>query len=165
MAGLRLRSATDLIAVVERSRNDRIINLKTQKVMKKKTANRPQIEEQAHAKRLGRLSQATAKAIRRESADIYITENYVKHIFNKHVEQLKAVGYTPFDFVKEVVKGFNRIYQGSGNSILLVKWNGAAKVAAIELNFAFQKEFYEVKTAQIRAKGNFKDEKLLWKKK
>ena len=74
------------------------------------------------------------------------------------------MGYTPFDFVKEVVKGFNRIYQGSGNSILLVKWNGAAKVAAIELNFAFQKEFYEVKTAQIRDKGNLKDEKLLWKK-
>jgi len=37
-------------------------------------------------------------------------------------------------------------------------------VAAIELNFAFQKEFYEVKTAQIRAKANMKNLVLLWEK-
>jgi len=129
------------------------------------TPNRPRIEDQRHAKKLGRLSPAIAKAIRRKPADIYITENYVKHIFNRHVEELRAIGFTPFDFAKEVVARFNRIYRGTGNSILLVKWNGAAKVAAIELNLAFRKEFYEVKTAQIRDKGNLKADRLMWKKK
>jgi len=132
--------------------------------MKKKTANRPQIEDQPHAKKLGRLSQSVAKTIGKKSADIYITENYIKHIFNRHIEELRAVGYTPFDFAKEVVTGFNRIYKGAGESILLVKWNGTPRVAAIELNFAFQKEFYEVKTAQIRAKANMKNLVLLWEK-
>jgi len=131
---------------------------------KKKSPNYPRIENQTHAKKIGRLSPTIAKAIHRKSADIYITESYIRHIFNKHIEQLRAIGYTPFDFVKEVASSFTRIYKGTGNSILLVKWNGAAKVAAIELNFAFRKEFYEVKTAQIRAKGHLKDENLLWKK-
>ena len=132
--------------------------------MKKKNPNRPQIEDQPHAKKLGRLSQSVAKTIGKKSADIYITENYIKHIFNRHIEELRAVGYTPFDFAKEVVTGFNRIYKGAGESILLVKWNGTPRVAAIELNFAFQKEFYEVKTAQIRAKANMKNLVLLWEK-
>jgi hypothetical protein len=131
----------------------------------KKTANHPRIEDQAHAKKLGRLSQSVAKAIRRKSADIYITESYTKHIFNRHIGELRAIGYTPLDFAKEVIVGFNRIYKGAGNSILLVKWNGTPKVAAIELNLAFRKEFYEVKTAQIRAKANMKNLKLLWQKK
>jgi len=129
------------------------------------TTTRPQIEDQAHVKKLGRLSPTIAKAIRRKSADIYITENYIKHIFNRHIEELRAIGYTPLEFAKEVVVGFNRIYKGAGNSILLVKWNGTPKVAAIELNLAFRKEFYEVKTAQIRAKANMKNLELLWQKK
>jgi len=123
------------------------------------------IEEQTHAKKLGRLPQSIAKTIRRKSADIYITDNYVKHIFNRHIGELQAIGYTPLDFAKEVITGFNRIYKGTGDSILLVKWNGTPRVAAIELNFAFQKEFYEVKTAQIRAKENMKNLELLWQKK
>jgi len=127
--------------------------------------NHPRIEEQAHAKKLGRLSQSIAKTIRKKSADIYITDNYVKHIFNRHVDELQAIGYTPLDFAKEVISGFNRIYKGTGDSILLVKWNGTPRVAAIELNFAFQKEFYEVKTAQIRAKEKMKNLELLWLKK
>ena len=127
--------------------------------------NTSRIEEQAHVKKLGRLSQPIAKTIRRKSADIYITDNYVKHIFNRHIEELRAVGYTPFDFAKEVVAGFNRIYKGAGDSILLVKWNGVPKVAAIELNLAFKSGFYEVKTAHIKAKGSLKNKNLLWTKK
>jgi hypothetical protein len=126
--------------------------------------NTSRIEEQAHAKKLGRLSQSIAKTIHRKSADIYITDNYIKHIFNRHIDELQAVGYTPLDFAREVISGFNRIYKGTGDSILLVKWNGTPKVAAIELNFAFQKEFYEVKTAQIRAKEKMKNLELLWLK-
>ena len=134
--------------------------------MKRKTPTKhPRIEDQAHAQKLGRLSQSVAKAIRRESADIYITENYIKHIFNRHIEELRAVGYTPLDFAKEVVAGFNRIYKGTEFSILLVKWNGTQKVAAIELNLAFKHNFYEVKTAQMRAKENMKNLELLWQKK
>jgi hypothetical protein len=123
------------------------------------------IEDQLHAKKIGRLSQPIAKAIRRKSADIYITENYLKHIFIKHEIQLAAIGFTPKMFLEVVIKEYNRIYRGTGNSLLLTKWNGTPKIAAIELNLAFKEGFYEVKTAFIREKRRFKNEDLLWKKK
>ncbi len=133
--------------------------------MTKPKKTRPSIEDQPHAKKVGRLIQPIAKAIRRKSADIYITENYLKHIFIGHEKQLAEIGFTPQMFLEVVMKDFNRIYRGKGNSLLLVKWNGTPKVAAIELNLAFNREFYEVKTAFIHRKGQFKDENLLWKKK
>ncbi len=131
--------------------------------MTKKTTS-TRIEDQPHAKKVGRLKQPIAKAIRRKSADIYITENYFKHIFIEHEKQLAEIGFTPEMFLEVVMKDFNRIYRGKGNSLLLVKWNGTPKVAAIELNLAFKKEFYEVKTAFIQGKGRFRSDALLWKK-
>ncbi len=131
--------------------------------MTKKTTS-TQIEDQPHAKKVGRLKQPIAKAIRRKSADIYITENYLKHIFYRHEKQLAEIGFTPEMFLEIVLKDYNRIYRGTGESLLLVKWNGAPKVAAIELNLAFKREFYEVKTAFIQDKSRLKCDNLLWKK-
>jgi len=69
-------------------------------------------------------------------------------------------------FVDLVISKFNRIYKKeSRHSILLVQWNGIAKVAAIELNFAFKDEFYEIKTGFTRDKKYFREDDLLWEKK
>ncbi|MDR1951635.1 MAG: hypothetical protein LBP96_05340 [Bacteroidales bacterium] len=132
--------------------------------MKKIPTQKTKIQDQPHAKKVGRLTQPVANAIRRKAADVYITDNYIKHIFIGHENDLGAVGLTPLQFVEIVANGYNRVYKGSGQSLLLVKWNGNPKVAAIEMNLAFKKEFYEIKTAQIREKRRFKVENLLWKK-
>ncbi len=123
------------------------------------------IQDQKHIYKIGRLNQPIAKAIHRKAADIYITQNSIRHIFIKHAEQLNSVGCTPLEFVEMLMKNYNRIYRGTGYSLLLTKWNGLPEVAAIELNFAFKKEFYEVKTAFIKRKSDFKEENLLWQKK
>jgi len=132
--------------------------------MKKKTVNRPQIEDQTHYKKIGRLKKTIADQINRKTADIYINENYLKHIFLQHQTELTQLGLTPKMFIDLVVNGFNRIYKGSGNSLLLVLWNGKPKSTAIEMNFALQKGFYEVKTATVMSKIFLSRKKLLWKK-
>ncbi len=123
-----------------------------------------QIEHQSHYQKIGRLRKPIADHIGRKPADIYIDENHLKHIFSRHKEDLAKIGLTPQMFIDLVVNNFNRIYKGSGQSILLVEWSGAPKIVAIELNLAFRKGFYEVKTAFMKPKNKFKQEYLLWEK-
>ncbi len=123
------------------------------------------IENQAQYTKIGRLRKPIADKIRRKSADIYVDENHLKHILLNHKAELAKLGLTPFMLVDLVVNGFNRIYKSNTtNSLFLVKWNGAPNVVVIGLNFAFKKEFYEVKTAFVKNKERFENLKLLWQK-
>jgi len=131
----------------------------------KQTANRSRIEEQRHYRKVGRLSPTIAKAIRRKSADIYIDENHITHIFNRHEKELASIGFTPMMFLNAIINNFNRVYKGNRNALILVKWNGVPKVVIIELNLALKEGFYEVLTALIRAKKSLKTKDLLWQKK
>jgi len=132
--------------------------------MKKKPANRPLIKDQKHYKKIGKLKKSIADKIGKETADIYIDENHLKHIFNDHKDELEKIGLTPLMFVDLVANNFNRIYKAKRNALFLVIWNGKAKVTIIELNFALQKSFYEVKTATVMRKDFFDKKILLWKK-
>ncbi|MCL2413376.1 MAG: hypothetical protein FWC98_04470 [Bacteroidales bacterium] len=133
--------------------------------MKKKTKNHPQIEDQRHYKKIGKLKKSIADQIGRETADIYVCENHLKHIFNRHEAELASVGLTPQMFVDLVVNNFNRIYKGDRNAVLLVLWNGRPKATVIEMNYALQRGFYEIKTATIMRKDFFENKILLWRKK
>ena len=133
---------------------------------KRPTAKRtPTIEAQAHYQKVGRLRKPIADAINRKAADIYISDNHLKHIFNKHRAELELVGLTPKIFVDLVVSGFNRIYKGVENSLWLVIYNGSSQVVVIDMNYALKKGFYEVKTATVVNKNNLKSKELLWIKK
>lgn len=113
--------------------------------------------------KVGRLKQPIAKEISRKAAYIYVDDYHLKHIENKHQHELSSVGLDAFNFVKLVVGGFNQIRKGSGNSILLVIYNGKPKVVAIELNYSIKKGFYEVKTATIMSKKSIERKDLLIK--
>ncbi len=92
------------------------------------------IQNQQHYTKIGRLRKPIANKIRRKAADIYIDENHLKHIFNRHKTELAKLGLTPLMLVDLVVNGFNQIYKSNTtNSILLVKWNGIPQVVVIEL--------------------------------
>jgi len=133
--------------------------------MKTKTPNRPQIEDQRQYKKVGRLRKPIADLIGMTPANIYIDDNHLRHILNRHKTELAKFGFTPKMFVDVVVNNFNRIYQGNGNALQLVIWNGNAKVTIVEINSALQKEFYEVKTAFLKPKRQLENVKLLWEKK
>ena len=88
----------------------------------------------------------------------------MKHIFLQHRKEITELGFTPKSFVDLVATNFNCIFQGSGESLLLVMQNGKSKVIAIEMNYALQKGFYEVKTATVMSKSFLEKRKLLWTK-
>jgi len=132
--------------------------------MKNTPTNRPRIEDQKHYKKIGRLSLAIAKAIRRKSADIYIDENHIKHIEINHSKELNSIGFDAETFVCLVVENFNQIRIGKNESLLLVIYNGKPKVTAIELNYVLKTKFYEVKTATIMSKKRLKSKVILWEK-
>ncbi|MDR0667607.1 MAG: hypothetical protein LBF90_03190 [Prevotellaceae bacterium] len=111
---------------------------------------------------VGRLTAPIAKEIHRKAAYIYINRNYLRHIENDHPKELNALGIDAITLVRLVVNQYNRIYKGSGDSLLLVVYNGRPKAAAIELNWALKDEFYEVKTATIMKKDFLERKTLLW---
>jgi len=122
------------------------------------------IKEQMHYEKVGRLRKPVADAIGRDAADIYISENHLKHIFNRHRIEIAELGFTPKSFVDLVATNFNCIYKADREALFLVIQNGKSKVVVIEMNFALQKGFYEVITATVMSKSFFDKKKLLWAK-
>jgi hypothetical protein len=119
-----------------------------------------------HYTKVGRLKTTIAKSIHRKSADIYISENHLQHIYKRHSAELDALGLTNIEFVRLIINGFNQIREGKNEALLLVIYNSEsnAKVVVIELNLALKKKFYEVKTATAYRKENINKKTLLWQK-
>lgn len=114
---------------------------------------------------IGFLKKDVAKAIGITPGYIKVSANYLKHIKNKHGDQLKYFGFSPKDFLKFIVENFNQVYKGSGDSYLLVVYDEIyPKVLAIELNIIIKEKFWEVKTAQPRRCNFFNKKTLLYKK-
>ena len=122
------------------------------------------IKEQTHYEKVGRLRKSVANAIRRETADIYISENHLKHIFLRHRTEIAELGFTPKAFVDLVVAGFNCIYKAKREALFLAIHNGKSKVVVVEMNYALKEGFYEVITAFVMDKKLLEKNELLWSK-
>ncbi len=115
--------------------------------------------------KVGRLKSTIAKAARLKCADIYISENQILHIKNKHSTELEQLGLTAEVYVKTIVENFNEIREGSNDSILLVvfeKDNEFHNTAALTLNYSVEDDFWEVKTAQPRNTKNVLKKRKIW---
>ena len=113
--------------------------------------------------KVGRLKLTVARKINRKCADIYLTSSYLKHIERRHRTELENVGLSAIDFVKAVVKGYNQIRAGSGDSILLVIFNGNLNNTA-GIDLCLSGDHWEVKTAEPRKTEDIIKRKLLWEK-
>ena len=113
--------------------------------------------------KVGRLKMTIARKINKKCADIYLTPNYLKHIERRHKTELEKVGLSAVDFVKAVVKGYNQIRKGSGDSILLVIFNGDLNYTA-GIDLCLSGDHWEVKTAEPRKTEDIIKRKLLWEK-
>jgi len=131
---------------------------------KKTTVNKKSTDIGPPYHKIGRLNKTVADKIKVKAADIYITDNQIKHIQDVHRVELGQLGISAIDFVKIVVRSFNQVRKGSNNSLLLIIFNeNYHKTAAVSLNFALKKEFWEVKTAQPRRTTEINKKVLLWK--
>lgn len=113
--------------------------------------------------KVGRLRLTIARKIKRKCADIYLSSNYQKHIERRHKKELEQMGLSAIDFVTTVVKGFNQIREGSGDSILLVIFNGDLNYTA-GIDLCLSCDHWEVKTAEPRRREDIEKRKLLWEK-
>ena len=113
--------------------------------------------------KVGRLKLTIARKINKKCADIYLTPNYLKHIERRHKTELEKVGLSAVDFVKAVVKNYNQIRKGSGDSILLVIFNGDLNYTA-GIDLCLSGDHWEVKTAEPRKTEDIIKRKLLWEK-
>lgn len=120
-------------------------------------------ERQKKPVKVGRLKMTVAKKIKRKCADIYLTPNYLKHIENRHRKELEALGISAVDFVRIVVQQYNQIREGTGDSILLVIFNGELNHTA-GIDLCLSGDHWEVKTAEPRKTEDIIKRKLLWEK-
>ncbi|MBR6279401.1 MAG: hypothetical protein IKR41_11705 [Bacteroidales bacterium] len=128
--------------------------------MKKKTTK---IELHHPYTKVGRLKATIAQKAHLKCADIYVSENYLRHIQTKHGKELGTLGILPIDFVRLICDNFNEIRKGSDNSVLIVMFNKRLSyVAGIALNYSVEKDFWDIKTAEPRRLKAIEKKALIW---
>jgi len=65
---------------------------------------------------------------------------------------------------KVVAKNHNAIYQGKGDSYILAKLNGKAKIAFVQVKKGEDGSFYEIKNATPGRDDQFKNKKPVWER-
>ena len=131
--------------------------------MKDKNHTRKQTEIHDPYIKVGRISVPIARKAHIKAADIYVSKNQLKHIWNIHGNELSTIGIDAITLVKSVCCNFNQIRKGSGSSILLVIYDDRLpKVVAIDLNYSLKNEFWEVKTAEPRRCSTVLKLALIW---
>ena len=109
---------------------------------------------------LGEISQEQATAMRRQPGAIRLAPGShdqatgkgsgIAHIEARHGQEIRRAGYNSAEhLVADVVENHNEIRKGGSGSLLLVKRNGADKVAVVRLTKDASGEFYNVETAYL----------------
>lgn len=88
-----------------------------------------------------------------------------EHIEQQHGEELRQAGYkTAEEFVSDVLKNYNYIYQVSQNRYALVAAGQKAKIHIVELRHDKGQQVYSVVTGYIAERSYLEKFRLLWKR-
>lgn len=116
-------------------------------------------------KKIGRITQPIAKAIKKPAADIYLSKYWIKHNERYHSKEIKSVGMTVEQFIIWVVENFNQIRAATGESFTLIVYNGDDTSMTATIDITIQSnDNYEVKTAQPRRIESLANKQILWEK-
>lgn len=113
-------------------------------------------------RKIGRIKYSIYKQCYVKSADIYISENQIKHIENKHGNELAKVGMSALEFITMVCNQFNQIRKTRDGVILVIYNENLSYTAIIELQYLGDKDFWEVKTAGPRRTPTVEKKVLIW---
>ena len=111
--------------------------------------------------KIGRLKYSISKICHKKSADIYISKNQIRHINNKHGNELSLVGVSAFEFVTMVCNQFNQIRETRDGLMLVIYREKLSYTAIIELQYC-DGDFWEVKTAGPRRVPTVDKKALIW---
>ena len=142
---------------------------------KKVESNKLKVEKKVKSKKskvvkptgikVGEITEAISKAIRRQKRYIYLESEDDKKgtlkIERTHAKEISKTGLSSIDFVKLVCTYFNEIYSDNKGAILLVYKNGVDKVAVVRLTI---NDYYTVITAFPIRRNWLKVKRLLWSK-
>ena len=80
-------------------------------------------------------------------------------------DQLKDNGYqSTEELVNDVAKNHNAIYQGKGDSYILAKLNGKAKIAFVQVKKGEDGSFYSIGSGLVSREDYLKNKPLLWER-
>lgn len=102
----------------------------------------------------GYLPEDVSKIIRRQAGPIRLLESDLRHIEERHGDQIRQAGYPSIEnFVRSIAVDYNRIYAAkAGSMAILVHKIGRERFAIIRLQPAKEQgdtDFYAVKTASL----------------
>ncbi|MBU2551998.1 MAG: hypothetical protein KKB20_26545, partial [Proteobacteria bacterium] len=115
----------------------------------------------------GFIGEELARFLGVEPGPIRVYRGRYRHFTKKQPDRLDEIhrqGYVSGrEFVEDVARNFNAVYQGTRGSFILVKRNGQGQMIYIELVKKEGEGFYSVRTAVPRARPDFFNEKTpLW---
>ena len=83
----------------------------------------------------------------------------------RHFKEIQEEGYSnDIEFIEDVSQNHTAIYSGKGNTLILAKKNGKAKVAYIELVPDESNQYYRINSALVSRENYFKNKKPLWER-
>lgn len=116
---------------------------------------------------VGSIPKSVAAKAGIKAGKIVVSKSAVEHITTRHSVELASLGMTPNEYVLFIAQNYNRIYSGSMSSLLLAVFNEdkrTAHTAVVRVNYSAENGFWEVVTAQPRAKGGLRPAALKWEK-
>jgi hypothetical protein len=130
------------------------------------------------SKDFGEISATVATAIRHKEGKIRMRIGEHDDITGrgygaKHIErsnrmaQLQGAGFNSArDFVQYVLADYDAIYEGGNGALIVARSSGGRGLVVTKLQLFDEDEqdFYDVETAYIYRKDNFRNKKPLWEK-
>ena len=114
---------------------------------------------------LGTIDTLTSQKASINEGGIQMNVGALRHIKKLHAQQIqKEELYDISLFVWNVIRDYEKIYEGSNDSILLSK-DYDENNAVVAIGFIDKDGVYRVKTAGIRRKRGFKNKRLLFERK
>ena len=121
---------------------------------------------QRHKYEVGRIDKDVARAIGKGEGGIRLEPGSIAHMETpERLRQLKKVGFeSAGDAVNYVASGYNRIYRGRKDSLILVRQNGRDIGSYIELIPDKAEPYYRVNTVLPLRADFLKNKPLLWER-
>lgn len=120
---------------------------------------------------VGHFHSATANAIGLPGGDIYISNNYLRHIKKRHNGELEQLGITALGYIRAILSNYNRIYGDKPNqksirpAVHFAIYNTMlSHVAIVVLNLAPNQGFWEINSAHPINIKELEKYPLLYKK-
>jgi len=114
----------------------------------------------------GYLPEDIARIIRRQPGPIRLLESDLRHIEERHGDQIRQAGYRDvIQFVDASSKSYNAIYRGDRGTLFLVTDNPGTKAKNVIVRLTpmtgKEEDFWAIKTAAIMRRDYFRGRELL----